>query len=85
MKRSEAVNSIVEILCWSDNLNLPCTLGSNFELLANEILSKLEERGVNPPLSASIEQVNILDKWNQDTGKTQYMRVIKPLWDKEDE
>lgn len=54
--------------------------------IASLILAFLENNGMCPPFSGGhIEQIQILDRWSQDTGKSEWVRTIKNKWEPEDE
>lgn len=49
MKRSEALTEIIFWLEQTEHIDLPTTLGSDFNKAAQELLSRLEELGMLPP------------------------------------
>lgn len=49
MKRSELVTRIEEYLLHTQHLNIPCSLGSDFNAAANELVALIEQAGMLPP------------------------------------
>jgi hypothetical protein len=60
MKRSEALTEIIFWLEQTDHINLPTTLGSDFNKAAEELLFRLEELGMLPP-KTKLNALNIED------------------------
>lgn len=50
MKRSELVTKIEEYLLYTEHLDIPCSLGSDFKAAAEELVVLIEKTGMLPPL-----------------------------------
>lgn len=49
MKRSELVTKIEEYLLYTEHLDIPCSLGSDFNAAAEELVILIEKNGMLPP------------------------------------
>lgn len=49
----------------------------------SKLLDKMEKAGMLPPYGSKIKQVDIIDRWGQNTGKSERVRVIETEWDEE--
>ena len=78
MKRSKMLRNLEYLL---DNYH-PIEL-SEHKNMALIILDHLEVCGMIPPADGIMKQVNILDRWSQDTGEKHWMRTIEYDWEPE--
>jgi hypothetical protein len=93
MKRSKMLKHISEEF---EAHLLLCNLGTSVDengkpdgrehvMAAKNLLSLLEYLGMRPPFGPKIIERNIIDRWGQDTGKKEVVRVIDTHWEDEDE
>lgn len=76
MKRSD-IRKTIEWVMYNNHPAL------DYKDVSEQILDAIEAEGMLPPYCGKMKQVNIEDKWGQDTGKTEYCRVILNEWDEE--
>jgi hypothetical protein len=67
MKRSEIIAEIILWLEQTDYLNLPTAQGSDFSRAADELLTKLEKAGMQPPENYRVHDngMFIIEGWEE--------------------
>ena len=56
MKRSEVYNKILTYIWNTQHLNIPSSLGSDFNQVAEDILYLIEESGMTPPRYTKVSE-----------------------------
>lgn len=70
MKRSEMHNKILTYIWHTEHLDIPCSLGSDFNQAAEDILSLIEEAGMKPPRYTKLSESNeteAVEGWEDET------------------
>ena len=80
MKRSEMI-----LLLEKTILDAFFDTSIDIEPMTEIVLRTIEEAGMLPPFGSRMEQQDIVDRWGVNTGRSEIVRVIKPLWEPEDE
>lgn len=62
MKRSELVTKIEEYLLYTEHLDIPCSLGSDFKAAAKELVVLIEQAGMLPPKACIERSVRVGDE-----------------------
>lgn len=62
MKRSELVTRIKEYLLYTQHLDIPCSLGSDFKAAAEELVVLIENVGMLPPKACIERSVRVGDE-----------------------
>jgi hypothetical protein len=83
MKRSDMIEIIYNYLLHECGDSYDQAHQKNSKIDAQSILDLIEKAGMLPPFNGTFRQENIVDRWGQDKGITQY-RVIVNEWEPED-